>query len=159
MNILFDFSFEKGENLIEICAWVLMNNHFHLLVSTPDANLDRAMNYLMRETSRVIGWRAGRINQVYGGPYNWSVLMSQHYYLNAYKYVYRNPVEAGLATAVENYKFSTLPGLLGAQLLVIPVEDDEILFSDANQKLAWLNESYPNEQIRLDNLPICQVSS
>jgi REP element-mobilizing transposase RayT len=124
-----------------IHAFTLMDNHFHGIFSTPEANLDRGMNYFQREMSREISARSGRINQTFGGPYKWSILDSYNYYLNAYKYVYRNPVEAGLSENCEQYPFSTLNGLLGQQRLIIPVEEDTILFEPdfSPSALAWLN--------------------
>jgi REP element-mobilizing transposase RayT len=124
-----------------IHAFVLMNNHFHLLISTPRANLDRIMNYVLRETSRQITKRAGRINQTFGGPYKWSIVRTDIQFGNAYKYVYRNPVEAGRTNRCEDYRFSTLKGILGFEKLVIPTFDD-ILLSNSGidvEILDWLN--------------------
>jgi putative transposase len=135
---------------VRIHSFVLMNNHFHLIVRTPNMNLDKAMNYFMRETSRIIGFRSGRINQVYGGPYHWSLIKSPKYYNHAYKYVYRNPVEAGLSSKVENYEYSTLSVLLGNQHSMIPIEYDETLFSDFTEQLQWLNTPYPSTDIKHD---------
>lgn len=99
-----------------------------------------AMQYFLRETSRQIAKDAGRINQVYSSRYFRSCLTSFHYLTHAYKYVYRNPVEAGCCRYVEEYEFSTLSGLLGMRQIVIPVVDDEILFENVECTLDWLNE-------------------
>ncbi|AGH94759.1 transposase [Pseudobdellovibrio exovorus] len=135
---------------VRIHSFVLMNNHFHLIIQTPHGNLSQAMNYLMRETSRVIGFESGRINHIYGGPYYWSLLKSPLYYLHAYKYVYRNPVEAGLCYRVEEYPYSSLYGLLGQAHTIIPLENDEALFSDVYSHLQWLNQGYPSEELKVD---------
>lgn len=133
---------------LKIHSFVLMNNHFHLLATSPRANLSETMCYFMRETSRELGRLSKRINQIYGRPYFGSSLTSNHYFLNAYKYVYRNPVEAGLADCVESYPFSTLRALLGAQHTMIPVQEDTLLFSDVESQLRWLNTPYPNAKMR-----------
>lgn len=135
---------------VRIHSFVLMPNHIHMIIRTPDMNLDKAMNYFMRETSRVIGFRSGRINQVYGGPYYWSLMRSPNYFLHAYKYVYRNPIEAALAPRVETYKFSTLPALLGQARTIIPVVNDETLFDGLEDQLKWLNSAYPSDEVRID---------
>lgn len=128
-----------------IHAFVLMSNHFHLLMSTPQANVDQVMLYLMTATSRQISERADRINQTYGGPYFSSLIRGFHSYCHAYKYVYRNPVEAGLVLNVEDYPHSTLNGLLGKAPLAIPMSCDDLLFDDPQQTLAWLNTSYKDD--------------
>lgn len=130
---------------LQIHSFVLMDNHFHMIVSTPEGNLDEIMNYLMREVSRNIARDSGRINQTFGGPYYWSLLQSPHYYLCAYKYVYRNPVEAGLIEKVEDYPYSTLSGIKGSNHLLIPVAHDDTFFNNPDSTLIWLNNSYPKQ--------------
>lgn len=127
---------------VRIHAFVLMSNHFHLLVRTPEANIDEAMNYLLREVSKTIGIEANRKNQIFGGPYHWSVIKNSTYYHHAYKYVYRNPVHAGICNRVEDYRYSTLRGLLGREPLLLPVADNMCLIQDAYRQLEWLNRDY-----------------
>ena len=135
---------------VKVHSFVLMNNHFHLILTTPDANLSEAMNYFMRETSKQFGLVSGRINQIYGGPYFWSLLKSQVYYGHAYKYVYRNPVEAGLCLNVEEYPFSTLHSLVGNSKTIIPLSDDTLLFSDLESQINWLNKNYSSLDYKRD---------
>jgi len=137
---------------VRIHSFVLMSNHFHMLISTPDANIDEAMNYFLREVSRSLGKASGRINQIFGGPYHWSLINNSIYYQHAYKYIYRNPVHAGLSRQVEEYKFSTLRGLLGFERLVIPAIDNLDLIHNPASQLRWLNKTYDEdvqEAIRL----------
>lgn len=125
----------------EIHSFVLMNNHFHLIVQTPLGNLSEGMNYFLRETSKEISFQSKRINQTFGGPYCWTLLQSHCYFLNTYKYVYRNPVEAGLSKHCEMYPYSTLAGLLGYQKMNIPLAEDTLLFTPQFNPTAlyWLN--------------------
>ena len=86
---------------VEIYAFVLMDNHFHLLARFPLGNLVQAMQYFMRETSRCIAHESRRINHVYGGRYFRCEIGNFHYFTHTYKYIYRNPVEAKLCALVE----------------------------------------------------------
>lgn len=124
---------------VEILAFVLMNNHFHLLIRTPLGNLSSAMGWFMRESSRDLTRAGNRINQAYGGRFHRSLIATNHYLLNAYKYVYANPLKAGIADRAEHYPYSTLPGLLGWNQLLIPVSEDPFLFPDLEGTLDWLN--------------------
>jgi REP element-mobilizing transposase RayT len=130
---------------VRIHSFVLMSNHFHLLISTPKANLDEAMEYLLREVSRHIGRDSGRINQVFGGPYHWTVIKNGVHYSHAYKYVYRNPVQAGMCKRVQDYPFSTLRGLIGIDRLTVPAFDNLGLVQDPFLQLKWLNLAYEEE--------------
>ncbi len=125
---------------VKIHAFVLMNNHFHLIATFPRSNLSEAMNYFMRETSRTIAGLTGRINHIYGARFHRSRIDRYFYYTHAYKYLYRNPVEAGLCKRIEDYPYSTLHGLLGEARLIIPIEEDLMLFNDdVMDNLKWLN--------------------
>jgi putative transposase len=146
----------------EIFSFVLMANHFHLIAKFPQGNLSEAMNYFMRETSRVIAFESGRINHVYGTRIFRSELRNFRHFENCYKYIYRNPVEAGLCERVEEYPYSTLRGLLGQSHLAIPVACDPFLFGadGVERTLAWLNTE-PSLENRMTlkkslRLPVCR---
>ncbi len=97
------------------------------------------MANFMRETSRFMNERTQRINQAYGARHFRSIIPSHHYYLQAYKYIYRNPVVAGLSGNCQDYDFSSLKFLLGGLRATFPVVGDETLFSDVEGTLSWLN--------------------
>lgn len=124
---------------VEIHAFVLMNNHYHLILRTPKANIDEAMHYFQRETSRCIGKASDRINHVYGGAYNSCLIRDLNHYNNVYKYVLRNPVSANITDDVLLYPYTTLRGLLGFNLLLIPTYANEDLFANPEGVLRWLN--------------------
>lgn len=125
----------------KIHSFVLMRNHFHLVASFPNANLSEALSYFKGETSRRISSAAGHINQIYGSRSFRSQITNYHHYMNVYKYVYRNPVEAKVCAEVESYQFSTLNSLLGGSPIYFPVAEDTLLFESGSivQNLNWLN--------------------
>lgn len=125
----------------KIHAFVLMDNHFHLISTFPKGNIGESMNYFMRETSKEFGRCTNRINHAWGSPAKPSRISSYQYFMAAYKYVYRNPVKAKLCERVEGYKYSTLHGLLGQSSILAPVVEDTILFGQDGfeRVLDWLN--------------------
>jgi putative transposase len=137
--------FIAHEFKFKIYAFVLMTDHFNLLARAPEGNLSKAMRYFMRETSRHISNKANRINHNYGAPFHRSQIPRQHYLDHCYKYIYRNPVRAGACTNVEDYRYSTLQGLLGIRPMSIPMVEDTHLFNPSIQwqTLDWLNRT-PN---------------
>jgi hypothetical protein len=100
------------------------------------------MWYLMSEVAHEITRLAGRENQTFGSPHKPCLIDSDRYFLTAYRYIYRNPVEAKIVSRAEDYQFSTLHGLVGRSQLTIPVVRDRILFSDLSDSLNWLNTKY-----------------
>jgi REP element-mobilizing transposase RayT len=124
---------------VRILSFVLMSNHFHLIIRTPNSNLSEAMRWLMGETSRMLTRAGNRINQTFGGRYFRCLLSKNQHFLNTYKYVYANPLVAKMCLRAEDYPYSTLNGLLGRSHLIIPVEEDLTLFSDFTGTLDWIN--------------------
>lgn len=137
----------KAFNL-EIHCFVLMSNHYHLLVSAPDLNLSKALMYFQREVSRELNRYGNRINRTFAGRFHRSYIGNYHYFTNCYKYVYQNPLRAGLVERVEDYKYSTLSGKLGRQRLLIPVALDTLIFEgDFSSHLEWLNQETKDDDI------------
>lgn len=128
----------NDHNLV-IHSFVLMSNHYHLIASTPDANISQCMHQFMSRTSRKLTRAGNRINETFAGRHYKCILQHPNYYLNAYKYNYRNPVAAGICEKVEDYPFSTLSGKIKRSLLKIPICEDTNLISDPAGTLRWLN--------------------
>ncbi|WP_413613072.1 transposase [Bdellovibrio sp. HCB-110] len=126
---------------VRIHAFVLMSNHFHLIARAPEGNLSEAMQFFMSETGKDLRDWSDRINRTYGSRFHRSLISSPLYYLHAYKYVYRNPIEAGICKSVEDYEFSSLKGLLGEGPIEVPIFDDGNWenWESRTQTLNWLN--------------------
>ena len=52
-----------------IHAWVLLNNHYHLLVETPEANLIKGMQWLQNAFTRRFNTRHGLWGRLFGDRY------------------------------------------------------------------------------------------
>ena len=128
---------------LRIHAFVLMPNHFHLICSTNGGSLGECFNFFMRETSKVLNYQSGNLNQTWGARFYRCEIPNYGYYMNCYKYLYQNPVRANLTGKCEHWPYSTLHGKLGQAHLLIPVVEDLILFSDVGRlnqdNLNWLN--------------------
>lgn len=135
-----------------IHSLVVMPNHFHMLISTPKSDLGVIMEQFMRSITKTMNTISGRSGRVFGGPYHWTLINSTLYFVHAYKYVYRNPVCAGLCHEVESYLYSTFSGLIGNTRLHFPlhfpfdlggylgIPDNPI------DQIAWLNKPFLVEQ-------------
>ncbi|WP_416220941.1 transposase [Bdellovibrio sp. SKB1291214] len=124
-----------------------MSNHFHLIASTPDANVSKCMQQFMYRVSRRLTRAGNRINQTFAGRHYKCILQHHNYYLNAYKYNYRNPVTAGICEKVEEYPYSSLRMKLGLSPQVIPLCEDSTFISDRVGTLRWLNTSPDSEKL------------
>lgn len=129
---------------LKVHSFVLMSNHYHLIASTPLSNLPKCMQFFSSNSSKRLTKLGNRINQTFAGRYFKTVLQQPNYYLNAYKYVYRNPVEAGITHKVQLYPYSSLNLKLKGSQNLFPFDFDDTLFPDTEDTLRWLNRA-PNK--------------
>jgi putative transposase len=108
-------SFEKAHSKhpVRLHAFVLMINHYHLLLTTPDENIDKFMYEFNKTFSLELRQKTNLVNRMFGGRYKWSLIQEKTHYLHVLKYIYRNPVKAKIANDVRDYTFSTLNSNLG----------------------------------------------
>ncbi|GAB4015878.1 MAG: hypothetical protein Fur0010_15300 [Bdellovibrio sp.] len=92
---------------IEIHCFVLMSNHYHLLLRTPDENIDRFMQFFNQSLGKSISSQANRINRIFGSPYKWSIINDQKYYDSVYRYILQNPIRKNMTKAIEEYPYSS----------------------------------------------------
>ena len=90
---------------VSVDAFVLMNNHYHMLIYTPEANIDKFMQFFNKNLAQNIARHAGRINRIFAANYKWTVIQSQDYYLNVVRYIYQNPIRANLVEKIEDYLY------------------------------------------------------
>ena len=98
-----------------IHSFVLMNNHFHLILSTPKGNISKVMYWFMKTVTLEIQRQTQRINKIFGGRYKACLITTERYLFNATRYIYQNPLRAEIVGRAEQYKFSTLYTLINNQ--------------------------------------------
>ena len=97
----------------QVHAYCLMNNHFHLVVETPNANLVAGMRWLLSTYSIRLNHRHKLSGHVFSGRYKALVVdgSGNGYLKTACDYVHLNPVRAHLLKPEElltGYPWSSL---------------------------------------------------
>jgi putative transposase len=103
------FAFKKAMNACPsvISQYVLMSNHYHLLIRTPGCDIDQFMFWFNKTISDEIRKGSGVENRIFGGHYKWSLITHSKYFANVFRYIYQNPLRAGIVDHCENYPYST----------------------------------------------------
>ena len=94
--------------------FILMNNHYHLIGSTPKANLNEFMHAFQTTVSQVINKTTSRVNHVFGGRYGSTVITSEGYLASVIRYLYQNPIRANLTKDIFSYAYSTFYAYLNS---------------------------------------------
>lgn len=117
------------EYTVECISYVMMETHSHLLIKV----LNRNENFFAEALLK-------KIEPASDEPVFIEPISQLTQFLNTYKYIYRNPVEAGIVKNCEDYPFSTLSNLLGKSVLRLIVWDNMGLIQNPIRVLNWLND-------------------
>ncbi len=97
---------------VVIHAFVLMTTHLHLLVKTPIPNLSRFMAKLLSDYGSYYNKEYRRRGSVFKSRYSSFLIQMDNYYLMVVRYLYDNPVRAGIVTKAAHYRWSSMYYLL-----------------------------------------------
>jgi REP element-mobilizing transposase RayT len=106
------------ENVATACEVVchmycLMTNHFHLLVTTPAANISATLQCLNGEHAQWFNWRYGLKGHVFQRRFWSETVDDDAYFAEVARYIALNPVRAGLVARPENWRWSGFAATLG----------------------------------------------
>ena len=91
---------------VEIFAFCIMGNHYHLLLRTKEANLSSMMHYL--GTSYASRLRdQGNLGHIFSGRYKSIIVGSDQQALFVSRYIHLNPKKAGIVDFPEEYQWSS----------------------------------------------------
>lgn len=94
---------------IDTYAYVLMNNHYHLLIKTNGSNLSRSMQWLGTTYTGRFNQRHGRKGHLFQGRFKSIIIENDAYLIQLSCYIHRNPVRAGLVERLADYRWSSYP--------------------------------------------------
>ena len=92
---------------IEVHAYVLLTNHYHLYVRSPAGRLSEAIQHLQAEYVRRFNRRLGRDGPLFRGRFRSKRVTSFGYQLAVVRYMDRNAQAAGLARDPCDYPFGS----------------------------------------------------
>jgi len=117
---------------VAVHAYVLMDNHLHLLVTPEDAQgLSRLMQSLGR---RYVAWfnhKYQRSGTLWEGRFRASLIDSERYFLACMRYIELNPVRAGLCASPQEFVWSSCAHHLGSRRDLL-VTDHPLFWSLGN---------------------------
>ena len=87
-------------------AYVLMGNHYHLLLETPEPNLSRGMHRLNSMYCQLFNNRYERVGHLLQGRFHAILIEKERHLLELVRYVVLNPVRAGLVNEAGEWPWS-----------------------------------------------------
>ena len=88
-------------------SYVFMTNHYHLLIETPEGNLNKLMHYINGSYTNYLNRRRKRSGHLFQGRYKAILIERDSYLLELSRYIHLNPVRAGIVEKPEAYEYSS----------------------------------------------------
>ncbi len=109
-NLFLETISEMSERyMVDIFAYVLMPNHYHLLVRTNRANLKKAMHWFGTAYTRRFNNQNSKSGHLFQGRYKSILIQNDAYLMQLSCYIHRNPLRAGIVSRLTDYKWSSYP--------------------------------------------------
>lgn len=120
-----------------IChSYCLMNNHYHLVIETPDGNLSIGMRQLNGVYTQKFNKKHHRTGHLFQGRYKAILVQKQSHLLEVCRYVVLNPVRAKIIENLDDYKWSSYRATIGLD------KQPEFLYTD------WILNQFDSDKKR-----------
>jgi REP element-mobilizing transposase RayT len=98
---------------VQLHAYCLLDNHFHLLLFSESGRLSDAMRFLGGRFTQRINYRDGRDGPLFRGRFTSVGVKNDAQLVQASRYIHRNPVEAGLVAEPWQWRWSSAQAYVG----------------------------------------------
>ncbi|MBA4380677.1 MAG: transposase [Anaerolinea sp.] len=105
---------------VEIVAYCLMPNHYHLLVYLQTGSFSKMMQPFLLAYTNAINRRYQRIGALFQGRFKGLHIGKNEYLLHLSRYIHLNPVKAGFVKKAEDWEFSSYREYIGLRHGVLP---------------------------------------
>ena len=94
---------------VTIFAYVLMDNHYHLLIRTNRSNLSKSMHWLGTTYTTIFNLRNFQNGHLFQGRFKSILVENEAYMLQLSYYIHRNPLRARIVQRLIDYPWSSYP--------------------------------------------------
>ena len=112
---------------IIIHTYCLMDNHFHLLVQTPEPNLSVAMQWINVSYATYFNRKQARVGHLFQGRFKAILIDADQYLKHLSRYIHLNPVKAKLVPMASKYKWSSYAAFIGKARIPAYLETNRLL--------------------------------
>jgi putative transposase len=118
-----------------LTAYVLMSNHFHLVIQLTEETLSPGMEWLNGEYSRKFNRHHKRVGHLFQGRPDMRLVDKETYGLELLRYVVLNPVRAAMAARPEDYVWSSYRAVIGETPAPEWLAVDDVLVQFGSERL------------------------
>lgn len=120
-------------------AYVFMDNHYHLLMETPHANIKQIMQNINTSYTVYVNKRHRRFGHLFQGRYKSFIVDKESYLLEVGRYIHLNPVRAGIVERAEDYRWSSYQEYISKNSKQKITDTDDTLYSFSKVRTEAVN--------------------
>jgi len=94
-------------------AYCLMDNHYHIVIETAEANLSKGMRQLNGVYTQYYNRRHKRVGHVFQGRFKGIMVEQDAYLLELARYVVLNPLRANMIKDIQTWQWSSYHAMVG----------------------------------------------
>ena len=133
---------------LDLLAYCLMPNHYHLLVKSQGGDISKGMQSVVLAYTKAINHRFDRSGSLFEGTFKAIEVSTSEYLCHLVRYIHLNPVKAGLVDRPEEWEFSSYPEYADLRTGKLPKQEQvRSFFNSPVEWRSWL------EDTRLPTLP------
>src|SRR3989338_5691861 len=136
---------------MRVLSYVLMRNHYHLLVKIDRPCLSKAIHWLGVSYTVWFNWIHGRTGHLFQGRFKSFVVEEEDYLYRLICYIHRNPLRAKIVDRLIDYQWSSFPCLAYRQGCQAWFNRQWVLefFSSKESEVRRGVQVYSEEKVRL----------
>ncbi len=137
---------------------VIMSNHYHIILKINEKNLHRFFQFVNSRIAIGHNRLTGRSGHLWGDRYKSTIISTDEHYIQCVKYIYNNPIRAGLVSHPKDFENSTFHfHAFGKKIDIQVVEDQFIIvwkpvgpvsYHDFFQSLFSSTDNYSTSSIK-----------
>lgn len=136
-----------------IYSYVLMPNHFHLLLQAKRIPLSKIMSSLSTSYSMYFNRKYKRVGPLFQNRFKSKLCQKDSYFLGASRYIHLNPIESGLTKNIKDYPWSSFQEIFGqSEYTIIDKNEIERLIGASKKEKEYYYRFLLEGIKRLDDL-------
>ena len=132
-------------------AYCLMNNHYHLMIETPEGNLSKGMRQLNGLYTQRFNRKHQRVGHLFQGRYQAILVDKDNYLLELSRYVALNPVRAKIVKDPKDWEWSAYQATTGHKGISCLTTDWILSQFDNKQKASSLYQAFVLSGIKAES--------
>lgn len=142
-------------------AYALMDNHYHLLIETPKANISQIMQNINTSYTVYINKKYQRSGHLFQGRFKGIIVDKDEYLVTLSRYIHLNPVRTKIVQRPEDYRWTSYRAYTDktTEGSLVDIANTLSCFSDKKGKAVKAYMAYVKADIRGEENPFKDIEA